>query len=78
MTGHTSGASGLMSVVVAAEVLRNGRIPPIIGLCDPAPEAQNLRLVTGSEFHADVAIAQVDAFGFGGVNAVAIVEKAAR
>ncbi|HEY2579860.1 MAG TPA: beta-ketoacyl synthase N-terminal-like domain-containing protein [Streptosporangiaceae bacterium] len=78
MTGHTSGASGLMSVVVAVEVLRSGRIPPIAGLRDPAPEARDLRLVTGTAFRADVNIAQVDAFGFGGVNAVAIIEKAAR
>jgi 3-oxoacyl-[acyl-carrier-protein] synthase II len=78
MTGHTSGASGLMSVVAATEALRSGRVPPIAGLREPMAEACGLRLVAGSETRADVRLAQVQAFGFGGVNAVAIAEKAGR
>ena len=77
MTGHTSGASGLMSVVVASEILRSGRVPPIIGLRRPMDAARDLRFVTSSEAHGDLGLVQVQAFGFGGVNAVAIVEKAA-
>lgn len=76
MTGHTSGASGLMSLVVATEVLRSGRIPPIVGHDEPSDAAQVLRLVTGRPAQADIGLVQVDAFGFGGVNAVAIVERA--
>jgi 3-oxoacyl-[acyl-carrier-protein] synthase II len=75
MTGHTSGGSGLMSLVVAAEALRSGRVPPTIGLDDPVDEARGLRFVTGQAAQADLTIAQVDAFGFGGVNAVAILER---
>jgi 3-oxoacyl-[acyl-carrier-protein] synthase II len=75
MTGHTSGASGLMSLVVAAEVLHSGRIPPIVGLEHPSEAARALRLVTEPHREADVRLVQVDAFGFGGVNAVAIVER---
>lgn len=78
MTGHTSGASGLMSVVVAAQILRAGRIPPIAGLTEPTEEARDLRLVTDATTCPDLAMAQVQAFGFGGVNAVAIVEKGDR
>lgn len=78
MTGHTSGASGLMSVVVASQALRSGRVPPIAGLRDPVDEARDLRLVTDAAVCPDVAVAQVQAFGFGGVNAVAIVEKGDR
>ncbi|HLX49653.1 MAG TPA: beta-ketoacyl synthase N-terminal-like domain-containing protein [Streptosporangiaceae bacterium] len=78
MTGHTSGASGLMSLVVAAQALGTGRIPPIAGLTDPAGEAQDLRLVTSLELCPDAVLAQIQAFGFGGVNAVAIVEKGDR
>lgn len=75
MTGHTSGASGLMSLVAATEVLRTGRIPAIVGLDEPSEAARGLRLVTDPLAQADVALVQVDAFGFGGVNAVAIVER---
>jgi 3-oxoacyl-[acyl-carrier-protein] synthase II len=78
MTGHTSGASGLMSLVVAAQALNTGRMPPIAGLASPADQAQELRLVTGLAACPDAVLAQVQAFGFGGVNAVAIVEKGDR
>lgn len=77
MTGHTSGASGLMGVVVATHILRTGRIPPIVGLTEPMAQAQDLRLVTATT-DLDTALAQVQAFGFGGVNAVAILEKGDR
>ncbi|MGQ4402204.1 beta-ketoacyl synthase N-terminal-like domain-containing protein [Streptomyces hayashii] len=77
MTGHTLGGSGLLSLVMAVLAMKNGTIPPILGLADPIPEAAGLRLVQGSPATAgDLAIAQVDAFGFGGINAVAIVEAA--
>jgi 3-oxoacyl-[acyl-carrier-protein] synthase II len=75
MTGHTSGASGLMSLVVAAACLDQGVVPPTLGLVDPVAEADGLRFVTGAPLRTDLRIAQVDAFGFGGVNAVAVVEK---
>lgn len=74
-TGHTSGASGLMSVVVAVESLRTGRVPAIAGLTEPVPEAAPLRLVTEPIQGHELRLVQVDAFGFGGVNAVAILEK---
>src|SRR5262249_50258182 len=35
MTGHTSGASGLLGLIVALEVLRSGRVPPTRGLAEP-------------------------------------------
>jgi 3-oxoacyl-[acyl-carrier-protein] synthase II len=76
MTGHTSGASGLLGLVAAVESLRSGRVPPTLGLVDPVPEASGLRLVRGQEVAAPVWTAQIDAFGFGGVNAVAIVTAA--
>lgn len=77
MTGHTSGASGLMSLVVASLCLATGLVPPTLGLADPVDEAADLRFVTGQPARADLRLAQVDAFGFGGVNAVAVVERVA-
>lgn len=78
MTGHTSGASGLMSLVVAIQALRTGRVPAITGLRHPMAEARGLRLVTETRTCPNADLAQVQAFGFGGVNAVAIVERGDR
>ncbi|MET8366579.1 beta-ketoacyl synthase N-terminal-like domain-containing protein [Micromonospora sp. NPDC005194] len=72
--GHTSGGSALLSVAVAVEILRTGRVPPVVGLTRPAPEAAALRLVRDAAVRADVRVAQVDAFGFGGLNAVTLLE----
>ncbi|MFJ2576648.1 beta-ketoacyl-[acyl-carrier-protein] synthase family protein [Kitasatospora aureofaciens] len=76
MTGHTSGASGLLNLVVTLNALAEGRVPPTVGLEDPVDEAAGFRLVTGEAARAPLAVAQLNAFGFGGVNAVAIVEAA--
>ncbi len=74
MTGHTSGASGALSLIVALRAMREGRVPPITGLEEPAPETEGFRLVRGEAVEGPVQMAQVDAFGFGGINAVAVVE----
>jgi 3-oxoacyl-[acyl-carrier-protein] synthase II len=77
MTGHTSGGSGLLSLVVALGSLASGQVPPIAGLTDPLPAAAGFRFVTGPrQPPARLRLAQVNAFGFGGVNAVAIAERA--
>ncbi|MCX4693181.1 beta-ketoacyl synthase N-terminal-like domain-containing protein [Streptomyces sp. NBC_01408] len=76
MTGHTSGGSGLLSLIVALKALDSGRVPPTIGLREPIEEAAAFRIVRDREAAAEAVLAQVDAFGFGGVNAVAVVERA--
>ncbi|MFI7314539.1 beta-ketoacyl synthase N-terminal-like domain-containing protein [Streptomyces hygroscopicus] len=79
MTGHTSGGSGLLSLIVALESLASGRVPPTLGLAEPLPEAEAFRFVRdAARDGGDLRVAQIDAFGFGGVNAVAIVERADR
>lgn len=75
MIGHTSGASGLIGVVTAIECMRQGKVPPTIGFTSPAEEAQGLDIVTGAARLGSFKAAQVNAFGFGGVNAVVILEK---
>ncbi|MFJ8578296.1 beta-ketoacyl synthase N-terminal-like domain-containing protein [Micromonospora sp. NPDC093277] len=72
--GHTSGSAGLMSLLVAVEALRHGRVPPVVGLRTPIAEAAPLNLVVGEPAATDARVAQVNAFGFGGVNAVCLVE----
>jgi len=75
--GHTSGAAALCSVDVAIHCLRRGVVPAIAGLRSPLAEAEGLGLVVGRPVEADVRLAQVDAFGFGGVNSVTLLERAA-
>ncbi|WBC07487.1 beta-ketoacyl-[acyl-carrier-protein] synthase family protein [Micromonospora sp. WMMA1947] len=75
MTGHTAGASGLHSLVVAVRAMRESRIPPVVGLVRPIEEVAGFGLVADRELRAPVRTAQVHSFGFGGLNAVAIVEK---
>ncbi|MDI6099264.1 beta-ketoacyl synthase N-terminal-like domain-containing protein [Actinoplanes sp. NEAU-A12] len=72
--GHTSGSAGLMSLLVAGEALRHGRVPPIVGLRKPIPEAEPLDLVIDRPAPTGATLAQVNAFGFGGVNAVCLLE----
>jgi 3-oxoacyl-[acyl-carrier-protein] synthase II len=72
--GHTSGASALTSLAVAARCLGEGVVPPVVGLREPLPEGAGLRFVIGGPRRAPVRLAQVNAFGFGGVNAVSLVE----
>jgi 3-oxoacyl-[acyl-carrier-protein] synthase II len=72
--GHTSGAAFLMNALVAVEAMRSGRVPPVVGLRSPLPEAAGLRLVMDGAAPTDARIAQVNAFGFGGVNAVGLIE----
>ena len=75
MTGHTSGGSGLLSLIVALRSLASGQVPPILGLTDPLPGAAGFRFVTGPHPPTGrLRLAQVNAFGFGGVNAVAVAE----
>jgi 3-oxoacyl-[acyl-carrier-protein] synthase II len=76
MTGHTLGGSGLLSLVVAITSMQRGVVPPVLGLTDPIDEAASLRLVRERAATAELTTAQVDAFGFGGINAVAILEAA--
>ncbi|MEU4213040.1 beta-ketoacyl synthase N-terminal-like domain-containing protein [Streptomyces sp. NPDC026206] len=77
LTGHTSGSAGLLSLIVALRALETGVVPPIAGLRDPLPEGAGLHLVRDEPLSAPLKVAQVNGFGFGGVNAVAIVEGAA-
>ncbi|QFU90550.1 beta-ketoacyl synthase [Amycolatopsis sp. YIM 10] len=78
MIGHTAGASGLHSLIVAVESLKAGRVPPITGLAEPIDEVSRFRLVREHAVPAAPVTAQVDSFGFGGLNAVAIVDREPR
>jgi len=76
LTGHTSGASGMINLIVALRAMREGLVPPICGLDDPVDEAARFNFARPDAVRAEIALAQIDGFGFGGINAVAIVEAA--
>jgi 3-oxoacyl-[acyl-carrier-protein] synthase II len=63
-----------MSLVVAVDALRAGVVPAVTGLSTPIDEAAGLKFVLGTAEPFAAHVAQVDAFGFGGVNAVTMVE----
>jgi len=75
MTGHTAGAAGLHSFVTAVKSLQTSVVPPTVGLDDPIDEVTGFRLVRGRAQIAEMSLAQVNSFGFGGLNAVALVER---
>lgn len=74
--GHTSGASALTSLAMAVLSLRQHLVPPVVGLTEPLAEGTALRLVLGAPRRAAVRLVQVNSFGFGGVNAVSLLEAA--
>jgi 3-oxoacyl-[acyl-carrier-protein] synthase II len=73
--GHTSGASGLISTIVASQSLIEGKAPPIFGLHDPIEETAGMQLLAEPKSTAEFNNVQINAFGFGGVNAVVILSR---
>lgn len=76
--GHTSGVAALVNLDLALRCLDSGTVPPIGGLRTALPEGGRLRLVTGFPARWAGGIAAINAFGFGGVNAVGLVANARR
>ncbi|GIJ08932.1 beta-ketoacyl synthase N-terminal-like domain-containing protein [Micromonospora andamanensis] len=74
--GHTSGAAALCGVDVALRGLRVGAVPPVVGLGVPLAEADGVRLVRDRPVAVPGSLTQVNSFGFGGVNAVTLLEPA--
>jgi 3-oxoacyl-[acyl-carrier-protein] synthase II len=74
--GHTSGSAALINVDVAVRCLRTGQVPPVVGLRRPLAEGVGLRFATGGPVSLTPRVVQANAFGFGGVNAVTLVERA--
>ncbi len=68
MTGHMLGAAGAVEAIAAVLSLKNGIIPPTIGLNQPDPEC-DLDYVPNAARKAEVDLALSTSFGFGGHNA---------
>ena len=74
MTGHMLGAAGAMEALVCALALKNGVIPPTIGLSTPDPEC-DLDYVPGKARKFDGKWALSTSLGFGGHNACLAFSK---
>lgn len=74
MIGHTSGASGLMSIIAGYMCLKHHRTIPLINMDQAIDEVKDLHFVQKSTSEKLTKI-QINAFGFGGLNAVAIIGK---
>lgn len=74
MVGHLLGAAGGISALAAVLSVHNHVVPPTINLENPDPEC-DLDYVPQEARERDVRAAVVNAFGFGGQNAVIIVRE---
>ncbi|MCQ2604580.1 MAG: beta-ketoacyl-ACP synthase II [Spirochaetia bacterium] len=74
MTGHMLGASGAVEAIVAIMALREGIIPPTIGMKEPDPEC-DLDYVPNKARKADVELSMSISLGFGGHNACIAFKK---
>jgi 3-oxoacyl-[acyl-carrier-protein] synthase II len=76
VVGHTSGSASLFNVDVALRCLADGVVPPITGQREALDEGAGLRFALGQPVTLRPTLVQVNAFGFGGVNAVTLLEAA--
>ena len=74
MIGHTLGAAGAVSGLVAVLTIRDGVIPPTINSETPDP-ACDLDYVPNESRRANVRVAISNGFGFGGQNAVSVFTR---
>jgi 3-oxoacyl-[acyl-carrier-protein] synthase II len=74
MIGHTMGAAGAFSALAAVYSIVHGMIPPTINYTTPDP-ACDLDYVPNLARPAPIQVAMVNAFGFGGHNAVILLRS---
>ena len=74
MTGHMLGAAGAVEAVISILAVREGIIPPTIGLNEPDPEC-DLDYVPLKPREAEVQSALSVSLGFGGHNACIAIKK---
>ncbi len=74
MLGHTLGAAGALGALAPILAIHTGVIPPTINLENPDPEC-DLDYVPNEARKQKVRVALVNAFGFGGQNAVTVFKE---
>jgi len=73
-TGHLLGAAGGVEAVFTALALTTGQLPPTLNFSDADDGAEDLDFVPETGRRTDARWALCNAFGFGGVNACAVLE----
>lgn len=73
--GHCLGASGALGLIVTALALREGFLPPTVNFREPDPDCA-IDCVPNAARPASIGTALVNAFAFGGLNAVLAVKAA--
>lgn len=74
MIGHTLGAAGAMGSISCALALHTGLVHPTINYDDPDPACE-LGGISGEAQEGPIAVALLNAFGFGSNNAVVVFKK---
>ena len=74
MTGHMLGATGAVELIAATLAIKDGVVPPTIGLNEPDPEC-DLDYVPNVARKSDVTVAISNSLGFGGHNACVALRK---
>lgn len=74
MIGHALGGSGALATAITAYAVKEGVCPPTINYRTPDPQC-DLFYVPNEAIEKDVNIAIIDAFGFGGHNAIIALKK---
>jgi 3-oxoacyl-[acyl-carrier-protein] synthase II len=74
MTGHLLGAAGAIEAIATALAIRDGLIPPTIGLRDPDPDC-DLDYVPGRAQKIPIQAALSNSLGFGGHNGTLCLKK---
>ena len=74
MTGHMLGATGAVEILASALALRDGIIPPTIGLTDPDPEC-DLDYTPLHAVERPVTVAASNSLGFGGHDCCVALRK---
>lgn len=72
--GHALGAAGAIELIASVMALRNGIVPPTIGLDEPDPEC-DLDYTPNRAFKTNLDIAISNSLGFGGHNGCVAIRK---
>jgi len=75
VTGHLLGAAGGVEAIACALAMKNGIIPPTIGLTTPDPEC-DLDYTPNVKRSANLTVSLSNSLGFGGQNASLLLKKA--
>jgi len=76
MTGHTLGAAGAIEAAICAVSIREGIIPPTLGLDDVDPRCAGVDLVPLTPRRAAVQLVLSNSFAFGGNNTSVVLRSA--